>query len=150
MNKQTTITPQDLRIGNWVRLEFQGLENDTKNNFEPPMHLCEVTRIGKIMSYVKFAGIDNDFLVSYEEIEPIPLTDEIIDKCGFYREKTYMQWLHKVYDVIVLIMDLDDRYKHSWITYNEFLEAPYIHCRYLHELQNCYFAVTGEELEVKL
>lgn len=31
-----------------------------------------------------------------------------------------------------------------------YMTSPTILCRHLHELQNCYFAITGEELDVKM
>ena len=73
------------------------------------------------------------------EIYPIELTEEILLKCGFkyksygYGEKEWKQW------------------NNGKITLNGFLETRSgNNLKYLHQLQNLYFALTNEELEINL
>lgn len=82
--------------------------------------------------------------------EPIPLTEEILLKCGFevngkYYHSKYIQ------DSIKLIYDFDQRI--LYFKYNgEF--SPMIQIpktiEYLHELQNIIHALTGQELKIEL
>lgn len=75
--------------------------------------------------------------------DPIPLTEEILLKCGFFYDvdcDTY-----KVSDCTLQI-DLSDFETAEAIVFAESL--GYI--KYLHQLQNLYFALTGKELDVKL
>jgi hypothetical protein len=62
-----------------------------------------------------------------KDIDPIPLTEDLLLKCGFadYSDDGSKR--------IALIKDLE-------------IKCP----EYLHQLQNLYFALTGEELNVEL
>ena len=76
-------------------------------------------------------------------IHPIPLTEEILAKCGF--ELSY-KGLHTTYEInegIVTYYFWDDR------QYASFKGAD-IKCEYLHTLQNIYWCLCGKELEVNL
>jgi hypothetical protein len=69
--------------------------------------------------------------------EPLPLTEEWLIKFGF--EKTPLHYFKK--DGIIL--SVEDFY------YECFLGSNSVIIKYVHQLQNLYFALTGEELEVK-
>lgn len=79
--------------------------------------------------------------------EPIPLTPELLEKIGFRHgkyETTDSVVYFKVYsdgDVKVVVEPDSDPY------YRTDIGQP---IRYLHQLQNLYFTLTGEELEVSL
>lgn len=139
MSKQTTITPHDLRIGSRVRLKGSA-----------PVKILEVTAIGQKHITARSGEQAESSTWSYAEIEPVPLTDGIMGKCGFCHPMHDELWRHKPSCVDVLVVDDWDEYTRPWITVNDNFMFPSIHCRYLHELQNCYFAVEGEELEVKM
>lgn len=94
----------------------------------------------------KFVGVDVDVLKNiyqgnvYFNYLPIPLTEEILLKCGFDHDVDYMMskkgltiCFEKIGDALMC-----------------FLECANIEIKYLHQLQNLYFALTGEELEVNL
>lgn len=70
--------------------------------------------------------------------EPIPLTEEILLKCGF--EKIDNEFVISIYQ--------------SKFVYSETMmlwRGEYLNqCKYLHQLQNLYFVLTNEELEIKL
>ncbi len=75
---------------------------------------------------------------------PIFLTPEILEKAGF--EKT-MAWTYAIDLVgnIKLVYYLGERgVSIGFKDYSDFK------CEYLHQLQNLYFALTGEELNIEL
>jgi hypothetical protein len=76
-------------------------------------------------------------------LEPIPLTPEILEKCGFQKhevnEGIYLAlWLGILREVEQNVWRIDR------------LDFPGRDARYLHQLQNLYFALIGTELEVSL
>lgn len=73
------------------------------------------------------------------EFEPVALSQEILHMAGF--DKKNSSYSHKnFYPKLVFKAD-------SW--YTELSpNYPPIACRYLHQLQNVYFVVTGEELKI--
>ena len=82
------------------------------------------------------------------EIQPIPLTEEWLIKFGFnqdeilnYRYNSEWKLDGKNYDFIYIDIDdkdicINDSWNHRKI-------------KYVHQLQNLYFALTGEELKIK-
>lgn len=84
--------------------------------------------------------------ISYEYLQPIPLTPELLEKCGFvdalggYQQK--MENNH-----VVIITWYDDTQKRVFLNSNY---IGIIHLQYLHELQNLIFALTGTELTITL
>lgn len=79
--------------------------------------------------------------------EPIPLTEEILLKCGFEKELDNSM----VKNNVAIFLDkrfktnlfLKDNQENKWHSIN-------IKIKYLHKLQNLYFALTNEELEINL
>jgi hypothetical protein len=74
---------------------------------------------------------------------PIPLTPEILEKCGFQKhevnEGIYITlWLGILREVEQNVWRIDR------------LDFPGRDARYLHQLQNLYFALMRTELEIKL
>lgn len=82
-------------------------------------------------------------------IKPIPLTTEWLEKLGweYYNGKTEG----------ILTMDfgckMDVDYKDGELLIKSHYEGEYLyrntHVKYVHQLQNLYFALTGEELTIK-
>lgn len=113
------IDAKDLRIGNWVIYN---------------------AGFGKQMKIEKGEWLD--FPQYYE---PIPITHEILEKCGFlklpscYEEaETTDFYLRPLYfDMANSSIKINGVYQQ--ISFPE----------YLHDLQNLYFALTGEELNYK-
>ena len=117
------ISKNELRIGNWAQV--LGVYKD---------------------SFLK-AGIvqvDAELILLVEQSKvgllPIPLTPEILEKCGFKGDKMSLGLL------TIKVMQ-------NWVNvYDEFIHASGVSfpCEHLHQLQNLYYALTGEELEVKI
>ena len=103
---------------------------------------------GKIYTVSRLDGT-KDILVEEERglftlnynLYGIPLTPEILDKCGFEKSNRIdFGELKQCYVIFSLaLMIRHDSYFIDWVGGNT--EA-----RYLHQLQNLYFALTGEEL----
>ena len=72
------------------------------------------------------------------QLMPILLTPEILDKCGFEKLNSGNRRFNK----IVLMCESVSNYLLK--------DIPLTPIKYLHQLQNLYFALSGKELEVKL
>lgn len=120
----------ELRIGNLVKLP-------TSDNSEYPYIIvasdyCECCNTG----------------IEITSMRPLPLTEEWLVRLGFVGEQTdpeYNRYYNKG-DYIVEIpfdnsaMTLSNVSEDLWIPTN---------IQYVHQLQNLYFALTGEELTIK-
>ncbi len=122
----------ELRISNWVILSVAGIKHYGRIHTLTPTHL----RIGD--------GIKCD----YSDLEPIHLTDEILLKCGFnYKDGEYVKGLWKL---------AADYPKEEVIGYGLFIKrldwtrTNENSIKYLHQLQNLFFGITGHDLEVTL
>lgn len=74
------------------------------------------------------------------DFEPILLTPEILEKCGFKRDYTRESWHHMTFVLDQIVLEwLDEK-----CGYNGVCQLSYLHQR-----QNLYFVLTGEELTIK-
>lgn len=77
----------------------------------------------------------HNIMYDWESATPIQLTPEILEKCGFKNDfkvgRHADDFVNDVYSVM---------YKHAIVT----------KVKHLHQLQNLYYALTGEELTVEL
>lgn len=117
----------ELRIGNIV---FYNSEND---NNEPVRYYCTINGAD-----LRIMQDDENYLKSHE---PVPLTDELLEKCGF----KIFPWGY----VIKSSNDFGIRLNLKSFVY-EVSGNSAVKIEYLHQLQNLYFALTGEELEINL
>ncbi|KYG76418.1 hypothetical protein [Roseivirga spongicola] len=85
---------------------------------------------------------------NYKNFEPIPLTDEWLTKLWFWPEKENHRVTPCCNYALVKLKDGYYIYNHSevdgsltWIRTNAI--------QYVHQLQNLYFALTGEELQLR-
>lgn len=80
--------------------------------------------------------------VDFDSVAPIPLTAEWLLKFGFTHDKE--QQIYNRHDMCVSYDETYEGYKlyvnHEYETGNSFM--------YVHQLQNLYFALTGEELKI--
>lgn len=123
------IQPNELRIGNWVTI------------VSAEHWLGQVTHISSD-GFVSNTKCQN---ISIKHCHPVPLTPEILDKCGFKRSANgvrvlfvgkygftmYSGGCYLQQDDYAGMMDIDQ-------------------VEHLHQLQNLYFALTGDELKVTL
>ncbi len=115
------IRPSELRIGNWVT---------SKHGYD-----MEVTTVSKY----KDLGLDTDFS------KPIPLTEEWFERFGFKLEKWYISgnkaFEYKLRDFTISKLELEL----GVFMVNTKQRAS---IKYVHQLQNLYFALVGEELKL--
>lgn len=82
--------------------------------------------------------LESDFHYSvYKDFEPIPLTEEWLKRFGFEKDAT--DWWY-IGESIGLKRYNDETFK---------AYVPNVDVKHVHQLQNLYFALTGEELELK-
>lgn len=118
----------ELRLNNWVLQD--GLP----------------TQITGYMFHAEFEGL-------YEiedEFEPIPLTPEILEAAGLKMvgEKPFFSMriqLNKTDELCWYSQDKELRYQTIGSGFTRYYKT-----KFMHQLQNLYFALTGEELEIKL
>lgn len=132
-----------LRIGNWVEnlKDFKDLHVKYKNS--PPIYykIKSLHEIGANVSVFKKSLVaDSD----YSTLTGIPLTPEILVKSGIKVQLVFADGISE-YNVI-------DNGKFETIVVSgniiRLQGVPSKPIEYLHQLQNLYFALTGEELEV--
>lgn len=127
----------ELRIGNFIRLIMYAYDElDTHN---------EITGLDE--ENPSCNTITFDYL-DYDDLEPIPLNEEWLLKFGF-NDATGgwggSQGSERFYEkgiVEIQTYDSDDK----WHLKGQF-EVKF---KYVHQLQNLYFALCGEELEINL
>lgn len=137
----------DLRIGNYLKYNYK---------------IVEV--FGLRPRYVEYYDED-EFLVgdNPEYFEPIELTEEVLLKIGFKKEERISSILYYLdYEI-----DLDECIRVKYLIYDskalpllritspsaiifESHELTKRGIKYLHQLQNSYYCLTGQELEVEL
>jgi hypothetical protein len=117
-----------LRIGNYV-ITLCGYEKITDI-------LCD-----SINTY-------NQKYLEYELVNPIPLNEEILLKCGFEKSNDLDKFYHL--DLLNEWTRIYFNPKHNicQLSINQYDSC--IRIKYLHELQNIYFALTNEELQIEL
>ena len=109
---------KELRIGNWVYNATIKKEMQVY-----PMMIAQLSMV---------EGESN--------IEPIPLTEEWLLRFGF--EKNGEEWfIHE--NNFELVFD-EGKYFYTW----DYNWCTSFGIKYIHQLQNLYFALTGEELQL--
>ncbi len=81
-------------------------------------------------------AFENEFM---DGIEPIPLTEEWLEKFGF---SAYGYWYSKDWFSNMINVSI----KHNKTTIGDREEYEVYGIKHVHQLQNLYFALTGEEL----
>jgi len=126
--------PNELRIGNWV------LVNNKPSSIDSIHESHGVNLSIFLGGYGDGGSLYSD---QFDEIKPIRLTTEILEKARFRQAITNDRiWLLRIGDTN-LMLHIDGS---AWSYSGPIL----IKIEYVHQLQNLYFALTGEELEIEL
>lgn len=92
--------------------------------------------------YDRQPNLSNGAIVSYGKIQPIPLTEEWLVRMGFEKYSDGGD-LHGI-DCFYCKRKLKGA-----ISLPDFMFNGFIQIKHVHQLQNLYFALTGEELTIK-
>ena len=131
----------ELRIGNYIKGIYE-TEIDRGNGIIEDAECFEEVRVVGLDS-VNFSEysiwVEDGSREIYDSFEGIPLTEEWLLKLGF-KWKNHAMRLGKY----AIRQQVD-----GWFMYlsNESLNFT-IHLKYVHQLQNLYFALTGKELTI--
>jgi hypothetical protein len=131
------IKANELRVDNFVIYKIDG-----KNE------VCQIEGLTK--EYVELRVADPlDFLedeIPIERCHPIELTPEWLDRSGLVEKESYMPGeLKFTVEGNFSIEAIDEGKLKFYLPFNKSIEI-----KYLHQLQNLYLDLTGEELNVKL
>lgn len=131
------IDAKELRLGNYLCINGvpQRILAFTPNE-------SETTIVGTAYFKIVFAHYkhgDPYETYSDEEVEPVQLTSEWLLKFGFIKKYNYEYHFSKSPFSVIL-----NPLKHDFL-FNNFVVSTEI--KYLHQLQNLYFALTGTELK---
>jgi len=129
----------ELRIGNYIQV----------NNGSNYTGIGTVATMSNTGEENDVAYYDDNGLYEYTDLrlfEPIPLTEDWLLKFGFEREKTD-NYMYKIIEdetrfAVYLNGDFMLGYSYEWGGKDKCL-------KHVHQLQNLYFALTGEELTIK-
>lgn len=133
------VNVRDLRLGNLVAAG---------------LIICEVTSIHLVPqineAHIRVSGfVDKDpqYCFYDYQLDPIPLTPEILEACGFVQSNEF--------DDTFRLNELDIYYRKGYCEWvvddrgdNEGTRPRFI--KHLHQLQNLFHSLTGQELEIKL
>ena len=127
---------KELRLGNYLQLDGESYH---VNEIQNSLQCIELKR----------KNLENQKLNDYEEcdldcndLQPIPLTEEVLLKCGFERHIKLGGYDGYLLNGWFITTDLCFMVLGSSVILSKL--------KYLHQLQNLYFALTGEELEIEL
>jgi hypothetical protein len=96
---------------------------------------CKVTSITEDGIMTEPINYEGERFVE-QTTKPIPITEEWLVKLGFVRDKTEI--------AVYYFGDLEIQLP----VYFKYKESHIHNIKYVHELQNLYFALTGKELEI--
>lgn len=129
------IKTNELRIGNFVSIN---------NGFEMIVHSIfqnDTVYLDFIPPLINEADVWEE---DYKDLIAIPLTEELLLKFGFERVFTNDFWYQiRIGDKRLLVSTLGnveiEKWDRTMINFSSI-------CKYVHQLQNLYFALTGSEL----
>jgi hypothetical protein len=83
---------------------------------------------------------------SSDQIEPVPLTDDVLKQCGFVYHDYFKFWQLKTTGITSEMSEMDIDNDYDVI---DFMHKPVVrHLASLHQLQNVYFMLKGRELKL--
>jgi len=132
------IQPQELRISNYIIRE---------DLFDKNKRIEKITELYKEKALC--SGPISVF-VDYKDLQPIPLTEEMLLKFGFERIKSD-KYPHK----FIINKDMRDEVEienlnsQNCFVFSHGKKFSLIKIEYVHQLQNLYFALTGKKLPFK-
>jgi hypothetical protein len=133
---------RELRIGNYIRL-------DSTKDWYPKNegHWIKVESVSdEGINGEHVHGVGLEWQTIEGKFEPIPLTEDILLKCGF--ELSGSEFGIDCFEEGELRLD-KKTFAPRFYDYDSSCDLPYF-IEHLNQLQNLYFALTNEELKVNL
>lgn len=118
------------------------LLHDKKNNRIVAFHGLTENHNKVIVNYANGSGI---YYLEFDEIEPIKLTEDMLLKCGFELYLESNPYWYRLDNFCISVLGKVEIKQH----FNDDYKLPY-DVIYLHELQNLYWCLTKQELQVNL
>jgi hypothetical protein len=116
----------ELRIGNWVNVVYI---DKALNAPREDVQVDAIVSNGINLEY-------GDAMYSFDDMNPIPLTEEWLVRFGF--DKYICEFLKGGFKI---------EWDKKWRYFFQWYDITYI--KHVHQLQNLYHSLTGEELEIK-
>jgi hypothetical protein len=129
----------ELRIGNLILCNDVEIQVENVSEYGINAYSWSDTHYG-----VQSGGMEYSYEFSTAKIEGIPLTEDWIIKLGGKNGERGKYYEFKGYDVLINCSKKD----HCFCL--ELSENNHKEIKYVHQLQNLYFALTNEELEIKI
>ena len=127
------LTAQELRIGNLVQIVKYWKDFYDENYFIPKeINLDDLRAINNFKDIAK----------------PIPLTEEWLLKFGFEKDK-YDYFHHIKSKIIIGHTTTDEFFEYEYLTGFQDSQTEMCELKYIHQLQNLYFALNCQELKLK-
>ena len=129
------IQANEIRIGNWVNIQ-------SHNQYARIIEIKSGRPDNRDFVRISSPNLDTQFAVEIGQIVPIPLTEERLLKAGF--EKDIESLFYRNNFIIA-------KTRSRWAFYhNGLMGGELVRIDFLHELQNLFFALTGEEIKIEL
>lgn len=139
------IQANELRIGNLIKFSdcvytIRDLNENTQNTLDNGVNAIGISRIQEIRSY---EILTNGKLYTFNNIDPVPLSEEILLKCGFSKigNSGLVGGITYQDDNMTLLFGQGD------VVYFH-VDTRYMSINSLHQLQNLYFILNNKELEI--
>ena len=144
MNYRCSMKPTELRLGNWIGFTI----SDESDNILILGQRGIVREISKSIVLLE----EIEIAIPVNGLYPIPLTEEILLSAGFHKSYAHrnpqfvlpINWpfVHEVRTELLCLELVEGKFT-SEHCFNRVI-------LYVHQLQNLIFALTGQELEIKL
>jgi len=142
------IAANELRIGNWLHYKIDEMQPSGFRLINDKFIQVDSINYDHLLK----SELPDSYCINHGNRNyyyPIPLTPEILEKCGFkFRNQNYVTWYYKPLMGFASTMKIfvhDDFYFFNPYEWNFQREI-----KSLHQLQNLYYALTGEELTLSL
>ena len=128
------IDVKEIKIGNWFEHNdsWSYRNEETKLPFSFQWNETDWWALGECTLFI-------------ESVSPIPLTEEWLLKLGFKKQKAselYIEYDNDRFIVVNCLMGV-----HLGFDVEVYFEEEYEHIKYVHQLQNLYYTLTGKELK---
>lgn len=141
------IQANELRTGNWVNIQ-------SHDQYAQIIEIKSGRPDNRDFVRISSPNLDTQFAVEISQIVPIPLTEEILLKAGFeIGGYNFVEVTHPKHPRLFFV--IGNNFDSIWWNYNiqgtsKECESSQIEIKYIHQLQNLFFALTGEEIKIEV